>query len=278
MHPAEGIFSTFDGLNLFERSWRTEAASRGAVVLVHGFGEHSGRYLHVADELVRSGYSVYMFDLRGHGRSEGPRAFVRFFDEYISDLEIFIKRVQVLEEGKPVFLIGHSMGGAIGALFARAHQDNIKGLILSAPLVKVPGNMPQVFVSVLCFLSRVLPGVRVVEKVDSTFVSRDKEVVERYDSDPLVYHKRISARTAHEIENAIKRIRDSAGAISIPVFLLHGTADKIADIKGTEEFYQSVSSRDKELKKYEGLYHEIMNEPEKDKVLSDIVSWMDQRR
>ena len=275
MRPAEGIFITPDGVKLFERSWKTEAGSRAAVLIVHGFAEHSGRYFYVADELARAGYSIYMFDLRGHGQSEGSRATVNSFNEYLHDLELFLGRVKILEPDKPIFLVGHSLGGAIAALFASARQDDIKGLILSSPLVKVPEGMSSFFISILSFLSRCVPFLPLVEKVDSALISRDKDVVKRYRDDPLVHHRKMSAREADEVVKSIQRIKRGAGDISLPILLLHGTADRVADIKGTEELYELVSSKDKEMKRYEGFYHEIMNEPEKGTVISDIISWMD---
>ena len=275
MQPYEGTFRTSDGLELFELSWKAQGEAKGAVVIVHGFGEHCARYTHVAEKLAESGYSVHTFDLRGHGRSEGPRGFVRSFENYIKDLELFIGRVRLKERDKPLFLLGHSMGGAIATLFSIKHGDGIDGIILSAALVENPENTSPFFLFVLSLLSKLFPTVGVVDEIKGSDLSRDPGMVERHDSDPLVYHKKMIARQAHEMSRAIKTIKDGSGAISVPILILHGTSDRVTDTKGSEELHESVSSPDKTLKTYEGFHHEIMNEPERERVLSDIISWLD---
>lgn len=275
MQPYEGTFRTPDGVNLFELTWKANGKPKGAVVIVHGFGEHCARHSHVAEKFVQSGYSVYTFDLRGHGRSEGPRGFVRSFGKYIDDLDLFIKGVRLKEHDGPLFLLGHSMGGAIATLFSIKHGARIDGLVLSSALVKNPENTSPFFLCVLSLLSKVLPTFPVLEKINGSDLSRDPGVVERYDADPLVYHGKMVAREAAEIAKAIKTIKGASHEISVPILILHGTSDRVTEPKGSEELYESVSSTDKTIKTYDGFYHEIMNEHEKGKVLSDIISWMD---
>ena len=242
---------------------------------MHGYAEHSGRYLHAAEYLVRSGYAVYAFDLAGHGRSEGKRAFVWSFDEYLVDVEQTLSRARERAAGKRFFLLGHSLGGAIAALFAIEKRPGLAGLILSGPYLKLTGDIPPLRLKLALIFGTILPNLPVAKKIDSSLLSRDPVVAERYDKDPLVYHGMMKAREAAEIIRAVKRIQAEMEAVTLPLLILHGSGDRLADIEGSKEFYRGAGSTDKTLKIYEGLYHEVLNEPEKERVLADIAAWLD---
>lgn len=262
-------------MRLFERWWRPKEEPKAVIVIVHGYAEHSGRYSETAEYLIRHGYAVYAFDLRGHGRSDGIRAFVRSFDEYLVDVEDSLSRAREREQGKRIFLLGHSLGGAIAALFAVEKHPDLAGLILSAPYLKLTGDVSPISLSLASIAGHILPELPVAKKIDSSLLSRDSKVAERYDEDSLVYHGMMKAREAREIIRVVKRIRARMEAVTLPLLILHGSDDHIADIEGSKEFYARAGSDDKTLKIYEGLYHEILNEPEKDNILADIVAWLD---
>jgi alpha-beta hydrolase superfamily lysophospholipase len=245
------------------------------VVIVHGYGEHSSRYVHVAEELTRNGYAVSTFDLRGHGQSQGdPRTFVRSFDEHLDDLESFLSRVSRQRPGCPVFLFGHSMGGTISTLFAIVRQPGIRGLLLSGASLKLSDKYPPSLLRLAKILSLVLPKMRLL-KLDAGAVSRDPEVVRDYETDPLVYRGGIPARTGAELNRAMERIRQGMETLRVPLLIMHGTADLLADPEGSRQLYDRAESGDKVLRLYEGLYHEILNEPERAQVLTDMVEWLD---
>ncbi len=274
MEHDTGRFKTADDLNLFEQWWRPEEKPKATVIIVHGYAEHSTRYTHVAEHLVNNGYAIETFDLRGHGQSEGKRAFVRSFDEYLGDLEQFLERVRQRRKAKNTFLLGHSMGGAIVSLFAITRKPDIKGLILSGPALKISDDISPLLVRLSSIIGTFLPKLPTI-KLDSSGISRDPEVVRRYDNDPLVYRGGIPARTGAEITGATKVIQAQMESISLPLLILHGTDDRLADPEGSKSLYQHAQSKDKTLKLYEGYYHEVMNEPEKEMVLGDIVEWME---
>ena len=277
MQHSEGIFKAVDGLNLFERQQRPDGSVKAAVVIIHGYGEHSGRYDYVAEYLVCHGYAVYMFDLRGHGKSEGARAFVRSFESYLSDLTRFLDRVNEREGGKPVFLLGHSMGGTIVTLLAITQNLRVRGLILSGALLKASEKISAPLHLFISIAGTIFPAFPVFKEINSNKVSSDPRVAKRYDDDPLVYHGKLLAREAREINRAIERIQRQMEAISLPLLILHGTGDRLVDIEGSKQLYARAGSPDKTIKLYEGFYHEILNEPGKDRVLSDVVAWLQTR-
>jgi alpha-beta hydrolase superfamily lysophospholipase len=271
---SDGMFEATDGLRLFEQWWRPEGEPKAVVAIVHGYGEHSGRYIHVAEHLVRHGYAVDAFDLRGHGRSEGARCFIRSFDEHLVDVDSFLRRVRERVPGKPVFLLGHSMGGAIVTMFAITRQPDVRGVILSGAGLKISASVSPLMVGIVRFLGGIFPKLPTL-KLDSSLISRDPEVVKRYDNDPLVHRGGVPARTGAELFQAIKHIQAQMETVTLPLLIMHGTVDALADPEGSKELYARARSSDKTLKLYEGLYHEVLNEPEKAQVLADVVQWLD---
>ncbi len=271
--PSELRISTADNFELFEQTWTCDNA-KGLVIITHGIAEHSGRYDHVAQSLVAGGYTVIGFDLRGHGKSSGKRNYVKSFQDYLNDLQDVLNRARENHGHLPLFLLGHSMGGGIVTLFTIERQPDVKGLVLSGPSVKVSDDISPMLQKVSTFLSALLPKLPVL-KLSSTDISRDPKVIESYDTDPLNYRGGVLARTGAELLGATKTISANSSAINLPILIMHGGNDKLADVSGSEMLYKNVSSEDKTIKIYDGLYHEILNEPERDQVKQDMLAWLD---
>jgi len=272
-HSNETTFTTVDGFTLYERTWN-QADAKGVVLITHGIAEHSGRYEHIALSLNAGGYTVVAFDLRGHGKSSGKRNYINSFQDYLNDLGEVLSRTQQNFPNFPVFLFGHSMGGGIVALYSIERDPAVKGLVLSAPSVKVSDDISPFLQKVSGVLSVIAPKLPAV-KLESAAISKDPQVVEAYDNDPLNYRGGILARTGSELLKSTRQISSWASSITLPILIMHGTADKLADMSGSEMLYEKVSSQDKTLKLYEGLYHEILNEPEQEQVKSDMIAWLD---
>ncbi len=277
MRRSEGKFKSADGLNLFWHCQRPDGEARAVVVITHGYGEHSGRYAHVADYLLSNGCAVYMFDLRGHGRSEGARACVSLFEGYLCDLDLFLERVNKEEGERPVFLLGHSMGGTIVALSAITRKLRVRGLVLSGALLKVSDKISTPLRIFISLAGTIFPSFPILKAINGNKVSSDPQAAKRYNDDPLVYHGSLLARQAREINRAIERVRKKTGEISLPLLVLHGSSDCLVDIEGSRELYARAGSADKAIKIYEGFYHEILNEPGKERVLSDVAAWIEKR-
>ena len=274
MTHVDGRFSGAGGVDLFWQAW-TPADPRAVVVIAHGAGEHSGRYEHVARRLVDAGYAVYALDHRGHGRSAGRRALVDRMDRVIADVRTLVGRAASENPGRPVFLLGHSMGGTISIAFAARHQDELAGLALSGPVAVLEAASPALRV-VASVLSTLTPNLGVFG-VDASLVSRDPEVVSAYRGDPLVFHGKLPARTVAELAAAVGRFPAEVPQIRLPLLVMHGTKDALAPVAGATMVHERAASSDKTLRLYEGLYHEILNEPEQQTVLGDLLSWLDDR-
>jgi alpha-beta hydrolase superfamily lysophospholipase len=272
---ASGAFAGVGGRRIFWHSWSPAQAPYGVIVLVHGAGEHSGRYGHVVARLVDAGYAVHASDHRGHGRSDGPRAFIEDMDDVVADVDSLVDRAVASHPAVPVFMLGHSMGGLIALRYALAHQERLSGLILSAALAAIE-SVPKPLELVGRALSVVAPRTPLIA-IDPSLVSRDPEVVAAYISDPLVHHGKLPARTAAQLADAVKRFPATVGAITVPTLILYGSADGLCPPGGSEMLAERIGSADMTVKAYEGLFHEILNEPERDAVLDDIVAWLTAR-
>lgn len=271
MRRQESTSLTDDGVRLFQRSWLL--APKAAVIIVHGYAEHSGRYEQVATHLAEKGYGIYAFDLRGHGRSEGKRAYVRSVDEHVTDLERFVAHVREQVSGQPLFLLGHSMGGTIVAAYLVSRDVDLDGAILSAAALRSARGLARIPQGLISFVGRVAPKLPFA-KLSSDKISRDEAVVRAYDNDPLVFRGMMPAGTAAAMIRAMRDIEARPETITLPLLLLHGSADEITKPEGSQELYERAGSTDKTLKLYDGLYHEVLNEPERQRVLDDIVSWL----
>lgn len=267
----EGTFQTADDLRLYERGWRPNAP-RATVVVVHGYGEHHGRYAHIVRHLLSAGYAVYAYDQRGFGRSEGRPAFVRSFDLLLDDLQAYLEQVHGREPGRPTYLLGHSMGGAVVALYG-IERGGVDGLVLSSPAVML--TEPALLQHLARLVGRFFPTLPTVS-LDRGGISHDPDVVQQAQDDPLGYHGRIPARTSAELVRAGRRIRARMDALALPVLIIHGTADRLTDPRGSALLYQHAASDDKTLSLFEGFYHETFNEPDGEQVIDEIGQWLDE--
>jgi alpha-beta hydrolase superfamily lysophospholipase len=236
-------------------------------VLAHGASEHSDRYGHVAARLVAEGYALYAIEHRGHGRSAGPRALIDRMDNAVADLDSLVALA-----GGSVFLIGHSMGGTVALAYALRHQDRLRGLILSGPLAAVEAAPPHMRIAARV-LSALTPRLPLVD-IDAALISRDPAVVQAYETDPLVYHGKLPVRTVAELARAIEAFPDAVPAITVPTLIMYGTADGLCPPEGSLMLSERIGATDKTLLAYEGLYHEIFNEPEQERVLDDLCAWL----
>ncbi|NKS62425.1 alpha/beta fold hydrolase [Rhodococcus hoagii] len=273
MQHTESEFAGVHGTRIVYDVWRPDGPPTGILLLAHGLGEHARRYDHVVERLVGLGLVVYAPDHRGHGRSGGKRIELHDWSEFLDDLHR-LSAVAIAENpGLQRFLLGHSMGGAIALSYALDHQDELSGLILSAPAVDVVGGKPRVVIEIGKILGRFAPGIP-VETLDAKSVSRDPAVVAAYESDPLVHHGKVKAGIARGMILAAESFPARLPSLTIPVLLLHGTEDRLADVSGSRMIAAHAASKDLTLKTYDGLFHEVFNEPEQEKVLDDLVDWL----
>lgn len=268
-------FAGAGGLEIFWRAWLPAGAPDAVVAIAHGAGEHSGRYGHVAQRLVDEGFAVYAIEHRGHGRSQGTRALIDRIDNAVADLDKLIVLAGHAHPGTPVFLLGHSMGGTIALRYALAHQQRLAGLVLSGPLAALQAAPAHVRVAAIV-LSAIAPRTPLIA-VDPSLVSRDQSVVDHYRADPLVHHGKLPVRTVAELAGAIEAFPEAVGAITVPTLIMYGTDDGLCPPRGSVMLSERIGSRDKTLNAYPGLYHEILNEPERDQVLDDLCSWLSAR-
>lgn len=262
------------GIELYAQAWLPGVAPRAVIVVSHGLGEHGGRYETLARELVQRDYAVYAVDHRGHGRSSGPRANIGRFAHLVADFCTFTDRCAGEHPAAPVFMLGHSMGGAVAFASALRLQHRLRGLILSAPALATDRPVPRLQEAFVRLLSVVAPGTGALT-LPPDAVSRDPSVVARYAADPLVHHKAIPARTLVELLGAMQEFPASASSLRLPTLVLHGTADRLVPLAANRRIYQAFDARDCVVQIYDGLYHEVFNEPERARVTADLLHWLE---
>ena len=269
-----GQFLTAGGITIFTQTW-APADPTAVVVLTHGYGEHSGRYGHVADALVEAGYAVAAWDLRGHGRSGGPRARFRSIGELAGDLSLYRDEVAGRFD-LPQVLLGHSLGGAVTVRHLIGGHPPTSAVVLSAPYIVNAAKVAAPLRILAPIVARVLPGAP-TQPVPADAVSRDPEVVAAYEADPLVFHGAVPADAGGALLSMAATLLPEIAAIDEPLLVIHGTEDLLADVEGSRRLVSGVSSEVVELKTYEGVHHELFNEPEQDEVLADVVAWLGDR-
>jgi alpha-beta hydrolase superfamily lysophospholipase len=268
----EGSFEGVEGVKIFTREWQPANDPRGVVVISHGLNAHSGLYEWAAQQFTANGLAVYALDHRGRGRSEGERFFVKRFADWTNDLATFIDLVKAREAGLPVFLLGHSAGGVIACGYALAHQDEITGLICEDFAYQVPA--PEIALAIIKGVSYVAPHAPVLKLKNEDF-SRDPEVVAALNADPLIANESQPSETVAELVRLDQLLKKSFPEITLPLLILHGTADKVTKPSGSKEFYERAGSSDKTLKLYEGHYHDLLADIGKQQVMADIQAWID---
>lgn len=273
MQESEGTFRAFDGTSIFHRTWSRDGEPRAIVLLVHGLGEHSGRYGHVAQVLVDAGYVVRALDHRGHGRSGGRRAFVKRYDELLHDLHQFRTIVQREHPDIPLALLGHSMGGNIAMGYTLGNQDGIAALVLSGPALQIGDDFSPFQLTVFSAIAKIAPGLR-PQGLSDEAISRDPAVVQAYRDDPLVYGGKVSAGLGAALIGAMASFPARYDQLRLPILVLHGTDDRLADVAGSRALEAAAVNADITAHYYEGLFHEVFNEPERDQVLADLTNWL----
>lgn len=270
----ETFVSKVDGTKIFVRTFRPTGPARAALVISHGFKAHGGLYTWTAEQFVKSGLAVYVIDHRGHGNSGGDRYEVKNVSEFIEDLDQLIDTVKKREPGLPVFLLGHSAGGVMGAVYSLDHQDKLAGFICESYAFGV--YAPDLALAVLKGISHLAPHLHVLDLKNVLF-SRDPAVVSALDHDPLIPQMNYPAGTVAALVRATERLKAEFASITLPVFIVHGTADKATEPAGSQRFYDSAGSKDKTLKLYQDHVHDLLADIGKEQVVADMIAWVDAR-
>ncbi len=264
-----------DGLPLFARQWEPETEAKGAICLMHGLGEHSGRFRHWAERLTEAGYAMLAIDLRGHGRSGGKRGDAPSFDHLADDINLMLDHAEREFKDTPCFLYGHSMGGMLALFYLIQRRPSLSGAIITSPFLHSVLDLRKDRLAMTKLLSRVTPGLSVSNNLEVEALTQDQAGIETYRRDPLV-HDRVTVRMGKGFIDAIEYSFNRAGEITVPLLIMHGTADKITYPSGSEKIAARVSG-ECTLKLWEGLYHELHNEQEKDKVFAYLDKWLGSR-
>src|SRR3954451_227260 len=269
-----GRFPGVGDVDIFWQAWLPDGDVRAVIGMAHGASEHSGRYAWTGEQLAARGYALSALDHRGHGQSSGARAVIDRMSYAVEDLgTLLTKAAHESSHGVKPFLFGHSMGGCIALAFATRREEEIHGLMLSAPVAVLAAASPVQRIAAHV-ISIVAPKTGVFE-IDSSTVSRDPEVVRDYDSDPLNYRGKVPARTIHELSQEIARFPDALPNITVPLLVQVGTGDQLVPPRAADLVYERAASEDKTIEHYDGLFHEILNEPEREQVVGDLLDWLD---
>lgn len=274
MRHTEGTFTASDGLAIFHQAWLPDGDPRAVVLLFHGLGEHSGRYQYLAGSLVGAGCAVHALDHRGHGRSDGKRVFVKRYAEFQADLLQFRTLVEGQHPGSPLIVLGHSMGGNLAMGHVLDHQAGVAGLALSGAALQIPSDVSPALRTVAGVLAKIAPGLR-PQGLDASAISRDPDVVAQYRADPLVFTGKISAGLAGALFESIDGFQRRFAELRLPLLVMHGTDDKLVPVSSSHALEAAAVNATVTTHYYDGLFHEIFNEPERDRVIGDLIAWLD---
>jgi alpha-beta hydrolase superfamily lysophospholipase len=274
MVAEEASFASAGGLNIFYRVWQPAGDPRAVVVICHGVNSHGGQHAWAAERLVESGYAVLALDLRGRGQSDGERFYVEDIADYVADVAGTIQIAKERYPGRKVFLLGHSAGGVTSASYVLDHQAEIDGFICESFAFQVPA--PGFALAAIKGLSHIAPRLGVLKLKNEDF-SRDPAKVAELNADPLTQDETQPAATVAALVRADERLREEFPTITLPVLILHGSADKATVCKGSEFFYETAGSADKTLKIYQDHYHDLLADLGKEEVMGDIKAWLEAR-
>ncbi|KPA13479.1 lysophospholipase [Candidatus Magnetomorum sp. HK-1] len=266
MKHTENFFKGIGNKNIYYQFWLPEEKPKAILLVIHGLVEHSGRYMNVVNYFVPRGYAVYSLDHIGHGKSEGSRTLIQQFKDFTDTIKQYFDQVRKWNPDTPIIIFGHSMGGLITTNYLLDYQSELAAAVISGPPLKVPNVISSFLGNAL---STMVPWLGLL-RIDPKDISRDKNVVQAYIDDPLVYNGKISARLLSEIIKGMQRISQEVSKISLPICIVHGGSDVLAEPSGSQMLFDKVSSQKKSIKIYDGLYHEVLNEPEHEQVLEDI--------
>jgi len=273
MNQNEWEWKSKDGLTMYAQSWEPEEAPKAVVCLVHGLGEHSGRYTHVGEAFANAGFALLAFDLRGHGKSGGQRGHFPSFEAVMDDIHQFIKMGNEKFPGLPTFLYGHSLGSLLVLNYVTFHKHALSGVIVTGAGLRSPILEQKAKIALAKTLGCLLPTMTIPTGLNQNDLCRDSEVVNAYRTDPLVHNVATLSATVRIGIFAVNRAFAHAAEISTPLLLMHGTADKLTYPRGSQEFVDLVPEN-ATLKLWDGLYHELHNEPERDAVFAYMIDWM----
>ncbi len=273
MEHTESRFRGAGGLELYAQSWRPDGAPRAALAIAHGHGEHSGRYANLFEYFPPRGFALHAYDLRGHGRSEGQRGYIREWGDYREDTQAFLTQVKQQEPGIPLFLYGHSLGGLIALDYGLHVTDGIRGVIASAPVLGPP-RIPPVLLQLSRALSRIWPTLSMNSQLDVTSLSRDPEVVRAYVADPMV-HSKGTPRLGSELMRVSQWVQDHAAEWKLPLLIVLGGEDRLVLPADSQRFFEHAAGGDKKRIAYPGGFHEPHNDLEKAEVFADIERWIE---
>ncbi len=268
-------YTSFDGIKLSGYLWKTEKQPKAIINLVHGFGEYSERYNHWAKLFVNHGYAVHALDYRGHGKSEGRRGYIHSFDDFLNDIDILVHESKKMYPEISQFIYGHSLGGNIVANYILKRENNFKGAVISSPWFRLAFDPSVLTIFFAKMIKSIFPKYTQNAKLDVKGISHDNEVVNKYLEDPLV-HEKLSVRMFFEIYKAGNWPLEHPDLINIPVLLQHGNADKITSHKASAEFAEKakILKKDVIFKEWGGMYHELHNELEYEKVFRFVAEWI----
>lgn len=275
MQHAEGRFDGVGGVELYSQEWRPESTARSVVVLVHGVGEHSGRYMNVVRPLVEGGHAVYSYDHRGHGRSAGRRVHIDGWSQYRADLSTYLGIVAQQEPDRPIVLYGHSMGSLVVLDYLLQGPDGIAGAIISGVALQPVGVGSPLVIAMAKALSGVVPKLSVDLKIDAASLTRDPEALAAFREDPLVESK-ATVRWGSESLKTVDRITGGMGGLDWPMLVVHGGSDPLNLAEGAHALYEAVPHADKTLRVYPGVLHEPHNDLGHSQLAADIAHWLDQ--
>jgi alpha-beta hydrolase superfamily lysophospholipase len=272
MENQSGSFTAADGNKMFFQSWSPSGNPEMVIALVHGLGEHSGRYQHWARKFCEESIAFAAFDLRGHGLSEGKRGNIPSLEVAFSDIGLFLERVEVIFPDTPVVLYGHSLGGNLAVNYVLSRDSNLAALVMTSPWLQLSAPVPNYKKMLAHLAGSLMPSFIQPSGLDPVYLSRDQKVVHEYRSDPLV-HDRISAGLYLSGSHGSEKALSLAGNITMPVLIMHGTDDGLTSPEGSKSF-NGNSGENVTLKLWDGFYHELHNEPEKDDVFLFIAGWL----
>ncbi len=276
MEHREDHFTTPDGAGIYTQAWLPDVKPQAIMLIVHGLGEHSGRYANYVNYFVPRGYALYGFDTRGHGRSSGARGHVDHFERYVDDVDRRAAQARSDWPGTPLFVLAHSLGSLMGLSYARQYPDRLTGLIVTGTALQDALQLPPWKRSLATALSRVTPALKMNNGIALSGLSHDPAVIAAYEADPLT-HTWGTPRLATETEVVRAQIRQGATTWRVPTLMLHGGADLICVPDGARLFAAQTPPGVVEYRSYPGLYHEIHNEPEKEQVFGAIETWLQRR-